>query len=308
VQHSSSATPPPRARIVLARALCLALAASALQPTTACADDGAGDGDGLGLQWSSRHTRFTTTQYALTLGLAGGVVGTFLLPERTQPVWQSGILLDADARSLLAGRNRETRRAAGVASDWLQRSLLLYPFLIDSLMVAGVVHGSADVAFQMSMINLQAVLITQLVTGLTKHLFGRARPDVSRCTDGDTLSCGEQNMSFMSGHTSSAFVGAGLICAHHENLALYGDGPGGAVACGLALAAAGSVGTLRVVADRHHLSDVLAGAAVGLTAGYLLPNILNYDFGLTRKLSRQGGRVYPMVGRDTLGLGYLQTF
>ena len=193
-------------------------------------------------------------------------------------------------------------------SDWLLRGLLLYPFVIDSLLVAGVVHGSPDVAFQMSMISLQAVLITHLVTNLTKHLFGRSRPDSDRCAEGDTLACGEQNMSFMSGHTSIAFVGAGLICAHHQNLPLYGDGAAGMATCGLALAAAGTVGTLRVVADRHHLSDVLAGAAVGLTAGYLLPNLINYDFGWTRKLSKMGGSVYPIISRHSLGVGYVQTF
>ena len=244
----------------------------------------------------------------LTLGLAGGVVGTMLLPEPKQPVWQSGILMDGGARSMLAAGSREGRKTAAIASDWLQRGLLLYPFLVDSLMVAGVVHGNAEVAFQMSMINLQAVLITQLVTGLTKHLFGRARPDASRCAEGDSLACGEQNMSFMSGHTSSAFVGAGLICAHHENLSLYGDGAAGAVTCGLALGAAGAVGTLRVMADRHHLSDVLAGAAVGLTAGYLLPNILNYDFGFSKALARSNTRLYPMLGKETLGVGITGTF
>jgi membrane-associated phospholipid phosphatase len=172
--------------------------------------------------------------------------------------------------------------------------------------VAGGLHGSYDVAYQMALISLQAVLVTKLVTGLTKDLVGRARPDSGRCEAGNELACGSETESFISGHTSGAFAGAGLICAHHQNLPLYGDGAAGKVACGLGLGTATTVGALRLVAGRHHLSDVLAGAAVGLAAGYLLPNLTNYDFGASS--GESGGVFMPLAGEDTLGITYLRTW
>ena len=149
-------------------------------------------------------------------------------------------------------------------------------------------------------------MLAKLITGLTKHLAGRARPDYGRCTDGNELACASTTESFVSGHTSAAFVGAGLICATHQNLRLYGSSTAGAITCGTSLAVASTAGALRIVADRHHLSDVLAGAAIGLTAGYLLPNLTNYDFGASAV--DPGGTLVPLVSPHTFGLGYAGQF
>jgi len=178
--------------------------------------------------------------------------------------------------------------------------------VIDTALVAGIGHGNYDVAFQMAMIGMQAVLTAKLVSSLTKGLVGRARPDSADCITGNELGCGStHNESFISGHTTSAFVGAGLMCAQHQNLALYGDGPWGAVACGASLVAASAVGTLRIVADRHNLTDVLGGALVGLGAGYFMPNLLNYNFGEDR---RSYGQIAPFADDRTVGVSYHQTF
>jgi membrane-associated phospholipid phosphatase len=259
------------------------------------------------LRWNPRWTRFTTAQYALAGAMAGGLLATDqFLQARSEPRWRSDILLDGQARSLLGADSEEDRQQASNISDFLAMGLVLYPFAIDTMFVAGGLHGSYDVAYQMALISLQAVLVTKLVTGLTKDLVGRARPDSGRCEEGNELACGTETESFISGHTSGAFAGAGLICAHHQNLPLYGDNVAGKVACGLGLGTATTVGALRLVAGRHHLSDVLAGAAVGLAAGYLLPNLTNYDFGA----SSEGGEgvFMPLAGEDTLGITYLRTW
>jgi membrane-associated phospholipid phosphatase len=253
----------------------------------ACADDG-------DLRWSPNWSRFSAAQYGLAGTMAASLVAsTVMLDPAAEPRWQSGILLDDSARSML-GLSEHGRRIASSASDFLALGLVLYPFVVDTVLVAGLSHHSPDVALQMGLIGLQSVLLTALVTDLTKELVGRERPD------------GSNTESFLSGHTSGAFVGAGLICANHQNLRLYGDGPAGAVACGVALTAATAVGTLRIAADRHHLSDVLAGAALGLAAGYLLPNLTNYDFGKSR--SKGLTTVTPMLGKGTFGLTYTRTF
>lgn len=258
------------------------------------------------LQWNPRWTRFTTAQYVLTGAMAGGLLATSqLLDARDEPRWRSEILFDTHARSLLAADSELGRRRAAAASDYLAFGLMAYPLAVDALLVAGLLHGSYDVAYQMALISVQGLLMAKLVTGLTKDLVGRARPDARACEQGDELACGTVNESFISGHTTGAFAGAGLICAQHQHLALYGSKAAGTVACGLSLGAATTAGAMRVVAGRHHLSDVLAGAAVGLAAGYLLPNLVNFDFGDS---ASSDATLVPIASADTLGLNYVRSF
>lgn len=265
----------------------------------------ADDGDHR-LEWSPRFSRFSTAQYGLSLALVGGVLATnqWLEPGGSTG-WRGDNAVDSQARLVLAASSSEARTSAGDISDYMMYGLLAYPFVVDAALVAGVGHGNYDVAFQMAMIGMQAVLTAKLVSGLTKGLVGRERPDSADCVTGNELGCGTHNESFVSGHATSAFVGAGLICAQHQNLALYGDGPWGAVACGASLVAASAVGTLRIVANRHNLTDVIGGALVGLGAGYFLPNLFNYNFGADR---RSHGQIAPFASDRTVGLSYSQTF
>jgi membrane-associated phospholipid phosphatase len=278
-----------------------ALAVLACTASSAAADDAAS------LRWSPRWTRFTTLQYTLTAGMAGAAFASdtwISAPER--PNWQGNILFDGETRSWLSAGSESGRLRAARVSDVLVFGIVAYPFLVDTLLVATVLDHSYDVAWQMAMIGIQSVLISKLVTGLTKRFVGRARPDYARCEGGDELACGTTTESFISGHTSTAFVGAGLICANHQNLRLYGSELAGAITCGASLAVAATSGTLRIVSDRHHLSDVLAGAAVGLAAGYLLPNLMNYDFGASA--IDPGGMLMPMVSERALGMEFAGQF
>jgi membrane-associated phospholipid phosphatase len=262
------------------------------------------------LQWSPRWTKFTTTQYMLTGAMLGASFASEAwLRSAAQPRWRGNVLLDGQARGLLAAGTEAGRERASDVSSVLAYGIEAYPFLIDSVLVAGVLDESYEVAWQMGMIGVQAVLVSHLVTELTKRAVGRARPDLGHCSTGHELACGTTTESFISGHTASAFVGAGLICAQHQNLRLYGSAAAGAITCGASLTAATTVGALRIVADRHHLSDVLAGAAVGLAAGYLLPNLLNYDFGASAAQSEAAsGSLVPLATRSTLGIGYVGQF
>src|SRR5208283_5923598 len=83
--------------------------------------------------------------------------------------------------------------------------------------------------------------------------------------------------SFWSGHTSDAFASASLVCAEHEAVGLYGS-TADAITCGASLMIAGTVGYLRIAANDHHASDVIAGAAVGIATGYFMPNFLHFHF------------------------------
>ena len=91
---------------------------------------------------------------------------------------------------------------------------------------------------------VRAQLLTQGVTQLLKYSVGRTRPD------------GSNQRSFPSGHVSGTFASATVLNRH------YGWKVG-IPAFGVASYVAAS----RISHNKHYLSDVVFGAAIGLTAG-----------------------------------------
>jgi membrane-associated phospholipid phosphatase len=90
----------------------------------------------------------------------------------------------------------------------------------------------------------QALIVTEAYTGILKYSVQRPRPD------------GSDNLSFPSGHTSAAFTLA-TVAEHH-----YGWKVGIP-----AYAAASCIGLSRIESSKHNLSDVVAGAALGIIVG-----------------------------------------
>jgi membrane-associated phospholipid phosphatase len=106
-----------------------------------------------------------------------------------------------------------------------------------------------------------------VLTNVAKLSVGRQRP-YAHFAPGVPFSL-EDNLSFFSGHTSFAFataVSAGVV-AHARG---YSYEPY-IWAGGLTIAA--FTGYLRIAADKHYLSDVLVGAAVGTGVGLLIPQL-----------------------------------
>ncbi|HUV03516.1 MAG TPA: phosphatase PAP2 family protein [Armatimonadota bacterium] len=102
---------------------------------------------------------------------------------------------------------------------------------------------------------LSALVNAAIMTGGMKALAGRARPVVS--DEGEFAGPGTRKgyTSFPSGHTASAFAVATVLAKRHPKQKwLY---------YGLATA----VGIARVRKSAHFPSDVLVGAAVGISAG-----------------------------------------
>jgi membrane-associated phospholipid phosphatase len=91
---------------------------------------------------------------------------------------------------------------------------------------------------------IRAQLVSQVVVQGVKFATHRTRPD------------GSNAQSFPSGHTASAFATATVLNRHF-----------GWKAGVPAYAFAAYVGASRTSANKHHLSDVLMGAAVGIAAG-----------------------------------------
>lgn len=221
---------------------------------------------------------FETTHYVLTAGLLATGVGFELGLRPTESHWQGGALFDDSARSFVRLRSDEARQNAGTASDVIILGLLAMP-LADAAVVAA--RGDGALAWKMFMIDAESFAMSATVLALTRNLVGRERPYVQDCdSDAAHHGCGtdDARRSFMSGHTAMAFTAAGLICTHHSELDIYG-GAADTATCVLATSAAAAVGALRMMADNHYATDVLAGAAVGAFSGFILPRLLHYGFG-----------------------------
>ena len=264
------------------------------------------------LEWNPRWRRFETGDAIFTGLMAGAAVATYLSPPSADAVrWQGGILFDDAARSGLALSNPSSRETAAVVSDGIAVGLFALPVLVDALLIGWAGHGSSDVAAQMLLIDLQAHAIAQGLTGIVKWAVRRERPIAASCREsggaGDAQCEGHiEPSSFFSGHASMAFTSAALVCVHHTELGLIGEG-GAAAACASALALAGGVGALRIMADRHYASDVIVGAAVGMVSGWLLPYILHYGSLGGPDASVQAA-IAPTISRDQAGLQVVGSF
>ncbi len=161
---------------------------------------------------------------------------------------------DRRARSSLLWQEERTSKAA-LASDLILFGGLFPAAVATPYIVGGDLGGPA-------MAIVQAVAITDSFTQLTKFAVARQRP--YRTFDTGAPRGSDDNLSFVSGHTSNAFAiaTASAVILQHQ----YGNRR--SVIWPAMLVPAVTVGYLRIASDRHYLSDVLAGAILGAAIGY----------------------------------------
>jgi membrane-associated phospholipid phosphatase len=135
---------------------------------------------------------------------------------------------------------------------------------------AGAGRGAVEDLVLVTQTAASALLLNQAV----KFIAGRERPFVHALTPDERSNVEnpqDANLSFFSGHATFAFsavVAAGTLAelrAYSRRALIW--------AVGLPLAAA--TGYLRIAADKHYLSDVLVGAAVGAAFGAGVPLLLH---------------------------------
>jgi membrane-associated phospholipid phosphatase len=272
-------------------AFALALAGVVGTPSTASAAD---EGSDSSLRWDESRPRFRSGEYAFT-----GVTGLFalweyfFLPSSTKPRWTGGILFDDAVHDALRVRDASAVRTISTVSDVLGGSEVVLTVGVDSMLVP-FARGSPDVAWQLTWFDLEAYALGSVVTFTLYDGIARARPAYSDCQT-DPRSCGvTPSASFPSGHVAESFIAAGLSCAHHAYVPLYGSRTWDAVACGRDVTLAAADGVLRLMADRHWATDVLAGAGLGFTFGYAMPVLLHYT-------ASPGLSLAPMAS-DRIGL------
>ena len=194
--------------------------------------------------------------------------------EASAPRWRGPILFDAAARSLLRANDAEGRHLAARLSDCGWYASMAWPF-VDAVVVALVLDQNPDVAWQLSLIALQAYALSGFISLTAIRGFARQRPADYDC-QGAAAACNQPPRSFPSGHTAGVFAGAGLVCASHTHLPLYGGGLGDSAACASALGIGAATASLRIAADQHYASDVIVGAGIGLGVGWLMPALMHY--------------------------------
>lgn len=96
-------------------------------------------------------------------------------------------------------------------------------------------------------------MVTLVVTHSLKRGVGKERPD------------GSSNHSFSSGHTATAFLGSTILYHEYKESSLLYASSGFLFST--------STGGLRVMNNRHWVSDVLAGAGIGILVGNLIYHI-----------------------------------
>jgi len=153
-------------------------------------------------------------------------------------------------------------------------------------------------------ITANAFILTTGITDGTKKLVSRQRPAFYYGRQGDTEASTvpvEENLSFFSGDTAWAFS----VASSATTLAYlrgYAAAPW-ILAGGGTLAVA--AGVLRISADMHWATDVLAGAVIGTTIGAGLPLLLH-----SRKPTELAPAVsvVPMIGPQIRGISVSSMF
>jgi len=263
--------------------------------------------------WRSEWTTFQPWEYGFTAASVGAIALLTTSKEYPSDGKYGGILFDDAVRDALLLESREAKDAAMVVGDVGFRGMALYPIVIDTVAVTWIGHGSSRVAWQMFWIDLQSLSLSGALALTAEKFVGRGRPSNRPC-DADPnyeeyCGGGDRFASFFSGHTAIAATSAGLVCAHHQHLPLYGGGAGDTAACVAAVTIAATTGIARIANDRHWATDVLTGGIIGTISGYFLPVWLHYRnrsegvLGTGWKPERHG-MVLPWTSQGALGLSW----
>lgn len=212
--------------------------------------------------------RILEVDRAQTWAVTGGATGALLLAlafqKQLAPTtcrWCGSNGFDTSIRDALKWKDTG---AASLGSDVLQFGV---PVLaMGSLVLSGLdAGGKGRVVGEDLLVTAEAVSVALLAMQVTKLAAGRIRPYA--WADPGSVQGRNAYASFFSGHTTATFA---VASAAGTVARLRGYRAWGWI-LGVGMAAAATTGYLRIAADRHWATDVIAGAAVGSLAGFGLP-------------------------------------
>ncbi len=289
----------PTRSLTAALALCVATAAAVPVAHAQEAD----------VRWDPGWGRFGWWDVGLTAAYTTEFLLVQMLREPPTHGSRGTMFPDEQFRSAFRAHRAADRATAADVSDAIIYSMLFHALVVDPVVVAWLVHDVEDTAWQLAAIDTQALMLGVMISFTFKALAERERPLNRGCRAQNAYGAGcsdeDRFRSFPSGHTVEASTIAGLTCAHHEHLALYGGGAADWAACGAMIGLAATVGVLRVVSDEHYATDILAGTVMGFVAGWLVPTLLYYGFGDSRRATTSitGVTIEALTSAPTLSWG-----
>jgi membrane-associated phospholipid phosphatase len=213
----------------------------------------------------------------LTLGIGAGWIATELLKPYLAPDgcrWCEPPDGDWAVRNALRWDDTSAADALSYAIGFA-----LVPALSFGLNLAAARdRGEFGDAWKDALVVAEAGVVAAALNQLLKFSVGRERPFVHALDPDDkplTSSPADNDLSFFSGHTTLAFALA-VSAATTATIREYDVAP---YLWAIGMLAAGTTGYLRIAADRHYLTDVLVGAAIGALVGWAIPWLHRDDDG-----------------------------
>ncbi|PJJ07537.1 PAP2 superfamily protein [Flavobacterium sp. 1] len=115
---------------------------------------------------------------------------------------------------------------------------------------------------------------------------------------------GSSNNSFPSGHTATAFAGAEFLWQEYKDRSIWYGVSGYIIATG--------TGVFRIINNRHWLTDVAAGAGIGIlstkVAYWIYPYVNRKLFSTKAKENKVSSMIMPYYNGKQLGCGLVMQF
>jgi membrane-associated phospholipid phosphatase len=227
--------------------------------------------------WREEWPEFRTSEAIATVSTGLASLAIVIAGPIDQPRWQGPILFDNAVRHGLRASDPDARQTYKAIGDWTYRLSPLLP-LVDVFAVAAIGRKDSKLALNLGAMLLEAYSYSGLLSEVSTQLSARKRP-YSHCGEGGREGEECDTQSFFSGHSAIAATGAGLMCANHTRIALYGEPMLDIGSCVLMSINALVTATTRVAADRHYATDVIVGTGFGFAFGYAVPVLLHYSYG-----------------------------
>ena len=136
---------------------------------------------------------------------------------------------------------------------------------------------------------------------ITSHIIMGGSVQFVKMVSGVERPDGSNHHSFPSGHTATAFTGAHILFKEYRDVSPW---------IGIAgYATATTVGAMRILNRKHWLSDVMAGAGVGILCaeiGYMLLPVFHRVIGVEE--TKTNLAIAPVIGNNQYGLGVVCVF
>lgn len=148
-------------------------------------------------------------------------------------------------------------------SNIFQVGLMTVPFIF-------LIDNKVNKITTLSVMYLEAFFLSHSLARYAKNSIIRYRPYSYFMEPTDSIPTNPQN-SFISGHSTTAFVNASFITTVFSNM--YPYSPMKYIVGIGTFSLAATVGILRITSGNHFISDVIAGAFVGSLFGWLIPHM-----------------------------------